>query len=63
MISPLHINKQVIKETYHEEGQIECFDLGHLAVLIASITIISCRYKDESGANLNSSSLRTVNCI
>jgi hypothetical protein len=33
----MHISRQVIKETNHESGQIECFDLGHLAVLVASI--------------------------
>jgi hypothetical protein len=36
-MSPMHISRQVIKETNHESGQIECFDLGHLAVLVASI--------------------------
>lgn len=35
-MSPLHINPQVVRATNHEQGQIECFDLGHLAVLIAS---------------------------
>ena len=35
-MSPLHISRQVVRETNHESGQIECFDLGHLAVLIAS---------------------------
>lgn len=34
--SPFHINRQVIREIYHESGQVECFDLGHLAVLTAS---------------------------
>jgi len=36
MVSPLHISQQVVRETNHESGQIECFDLGHLAILIAS---------------------------
>lgn len=36
-MSPLHINPQVVKATNHEKGEtMECFDLGHLAVLIAS---------------------------
>lgn len=36
-MSPLHINSQVVTATNHERGQkIECFDLGHLCVLIAS---------------------------
>jgi hypothetical protein len=35
-LSPLHISPQVVRETNHESGQIECFDLGHLAILIAS---------------------------
>jgi hypothetical protein len=35
-LSPFHISKQVIKETNHESGQVECFDLGHLAILTAS---------------------------
>ncbi len=35
-MSPLHISRQVVRETNHESGVIECFDLGHLAVLIAS---------------------------
>jgi hypothetical protein len=36
MLSPLHINKRVIEEIRHEGGQIECFDLGHIAILSAS---------------------------
>jgi hypothetical protein len=36
MLSPLHINKQVLKEIQHEGGQIECFDLGHIAILVAT---------------------------
>lgn len=39
--SPLHLNRQVIRETNHETGQVECFDLGHLAVLTASTPSIS----------------------
>jgi len=39
-MSPLHISRQVVRETNHEFGQIECFDLGHLAVLIASSCVI-----------------------
>lgn len=36
-MSPLHISRQVVRATNHEKGDlIECFDLGHLAVLIAS---------------------------
>jgi hypothetical protein len=35
-MSPLHISGQVVRATNHESGQIECFDLGHLAVIIAS---------------------------
>jgi hypothetical protein len=36
-MSPLHINPQVVRATNHEKGEMmECFDLGHLAVLIAS---------------------------
>jgi hypothetical protein len=37
MLSPLHISRQVLNAANHESGKIECFDLGHLAVLIASI--------------------------
>ena len=33
--SPVHINTQVIREIHHQSGRIECFDLGHVAVLIA----------------------------
>ena len=36
MMSPIHISRQVLRATNHESGKIECFDLGHLAVLIAS---------------------------
>ena len=36
MMSPLHISRQVLRVTNHESGRIECFDLGHLAVLVAS---------------------------
>lgn len=36
MLSPLHITRQVLKEIQHEGGQIECFDLGHIAILAAS---------------------------
>ena len=35
-LSPVHINRQVISEIHHESGRMECFDLGHVAVLIAS---------------------------
>lgn len=36
MMSPAHITAQVIREIHHESGGTECFDLGHVAVLIAS---------------------------
>jgi hypothetical protein len=36
MVSPLHITRQVLREIQHEGGQIECFDLGHIALLAAS---------------------------
>lgn len=41
MLSPLHINKQVLKEIQHEGGQIECFDLGHIAILAASTSSLT----------------------
>lgn len=41
ILSPIHINRQVIKEINHESGRIECFDLGHIAVLISSILSIN----------------------
>lgn len=36
-ISPLYLNKQVLLEINHETGKgwIECFDLGHLAIMVA----------------------------
>lgn len=36
-ISPLYINKQVLNEINHETGKgwIECFDLGHLAIMVS----------------------------
>ena len=35
-LSPVHINKQVLREIRHEEGQLNLFDMGHVAILIAS---------------------------
>lgn len=35
-LSPAHISAQVLRATHHESGMIELFDLGHLAVLVAS---------------------------
>lgn len=41
-ISPLYVNKQVLTEVNHERGKgwIECFDLGHLAILVAGKPVI-----------------------
>jgi len=35
VLSPLHMKRQVLDEVNHEEGEVELFDLGHTAVLIA----------------------------
>ena len=35
-MSPIHMSAQTIREINHEEGQVECFDLGHTVILIAS---------------------------
>lgn len=35
MLSPLHINRQAIDEVNHDKDEIELFDLGHTAILIA----------------------------
>ena len=35
VVSPLHINKQIIKEINHEKDRMQCFDLGHIALMIA----------------------------
>ncbi len=58
MLSPLHISRRVIKEINHESGIIECFDMGHVAVLIASKFFII-RHQDEFGANAGYSGIRT----
>ncbi len=34
-LSPLHLKRQVLDEINHEKGEVELFDLGHTAVLIA----------------------------
>lgn len=36
-LSPCYIKKQVIDEINHESGNgwVQCFDLGHLAILVA----------------------------
>ena len=39
-LSPIHINKQVLKEIKHEEGQFNLFDLGHVAILVASKYVV-----------------------
>lgn len=40
-LSPLHITPQVIREINHSHGQLECFDIGHIAILIASTDALS----------------------
>ena len=35
MLSPLHMKRQVLDEINHESGDLELFDLGHTAILIA----------------------------
>ncbi len=44
-LSPLHINRQVLREIRHEEGQLNLFDLGHVAILAASnfISKLDCK--------------------
>lgn len=35
-ICPVYINKQVLDGINHErEGWLECFDLGHLAIMVS----------------------------
>ena len=36
MMSPIHIKKQVIKDVEKKINRIECFDLGHIGVMIAN---------------------------
>jgi hypothetical protein len=35
------INEHTIREIHHESGQVECFDIGHIAVIIASNPLIT----------------------
>jgi hypothetical protein len=60
MMSPLHISQQVVRATNHESGKIECFDLGHLAVLVASKCLGMLRYEDELRADGDCAGLRGV---
>ena len=43
-LSPIHINQQVLHEIQHEKGAINLFDMGHVAVLIASIIRLLFRF-------------------
>jgi hypothetical protein len=49
-LSPVHMHQHVIREIHHESGQLECFDIGHVALIIAS-TPSPIRHEDESGAD------------
>ena len=40
ILSPLHMKRQILDEINHEKGQLELFDLGHTAILIASIILL-----------------------